>query len=391
MAKDESQESLLKREREIKKSIGVSPAFAAAAAYEGVPRVTKHLLGDAPMGLAQMVQSGKDISKLDKGGTPLRQIAEFTRDEVKAIQRFARESGVKVPIVSGVSPVMREMRSGYFQPEKLPTERVAETISKLLKKNPVLRPAGAISHIGLSGTSLPMAFHEIGHASSIAGSHRARRILQDISSLTGPGASVGNLARMAIAGNVLAPPDEESSAARRFAYEHAPILAAATFAPVLAEELRASGKALGGMRRHGLGTFKAIKELAPMFGTYAGAAAAPVIATLLAKKLVKALHAKNSEKTAAAKPAKQAKPPKMGKPTQEVVPRAGGLLRTGATAGWHIGKTAPKPKSHSPNSDLTATARGRSVAKGPSNSAYFKDTLHSLYNPQRGFRIGSIG
>jgi hypothetical protein len=375
MAKEESRESILQREREIKKSIGVSPAFAAAAAYEGVPIVTRHILGDAPMGLAHMVQSGKDISKLDKGGTPLRQIAEFTRDEVKAIQRFASESGVKVPIVSGVSEAMREMKSGYFQPEKLPSQRAGESIAKLLKKK---IPKQSISHIGLAGTSLPMAFHEIGHASSVAGSHRARRILQDVSSLTGPGGSIGNLARLAIAGNVLAPVDEDSSAARRFAYEHAPILAAATFAPVLAEELRASGKALGGMRRHGLGTFKAIKELVPMFGTYAGAAAAPVIATLLAKKLVQVLHAKSEEKTAAAKP------------VEVVTPRAGGALRTGATAGWHIGKTAPKPKSHSPNSDLTATASGRSTARAPSNTAYFKDTLESLYNPQRGFRIGSI-
>ena len=375
MAK-EKKPGVIERERKIKEAIGVTPVFAAAAAYEGAPRITRHLRYDIPAGLHDFVTKGQRLPEKAMGGRPLQQIAEFTRAEVKAIQRFASDSGVKIPIVSGSDHAMWKAKSGYFSADEMPSQKVTRAVSRALgKKTPPLTPP----HIALSSKSLPMAFHEIGHASPAAGSHRARRVLQDIGGHLGAGGTPGAFARLLLAGNVLAPPDEDSSAARRFAYDHAPGIVGATFVPQLAEELRASGKAVRGIRRQGLGTLKAIKELLPAFGTYAGAAAGPVIATMLAKNLIRILHEKGGEeKQATAKPGAEVKAP--------------GLLRTGAASAWHIGgRTPPKPKSIKPNSDLDATARGRTQAKPPSNRMYHKDMLASLYNPQRGFRLATPG
>lgn len=366
-------EGIVQREKELKKELGVSPAFAAAAAFEGMPLLTRHIFSDAPHGLANFLASGKGITA--EAGTPLSAIAEFTRKEVKAIQRFADQSGVKVPIVAGIDPDLRGAKVGYFADPDMPSEKLKQIIARLFGGGQ--KGEKTIAHVGLGRSSVPHALHEIGHASPVLGSHRARRVLQDAGHLMGRGMP-GTVTRYGLLGNVLAPPDEETSAARRFAYDYAPLLAGATYLPELAEEARASGRAIAGARRHGLGTLKTVKELAPAFATYAGAAAVPVLATLIAKRLVKALHERGSEKEAAAKAGTEVKAP--------------GLLRNGASAAWHIGgRTPPKPKSIKPNSRLDATARGRSQSKPPSNREYHKDLLKSLYNPQRGFRIAKIG
>jgi hypothetical protein len=369
---DEKKPGLVERERELKKELGVSPALAGAAVHEGLPMITRHLWQDAPVGLANILASGTEIKS--DAGTPLKNIAEFTRKEVKAIQNFARESGVKVPIIAGLDPELRKAKVGYFADPDMPAEKLKRVIARLFGAE---GKAMAPSHVGLARSSVPHALHEIGHAAPIAGSHRARRVLQDVGSMMGRGMP-GTLSRLALAGNVLAPPDEDASSARQFAYKNAPALVGATFLPELLEEGRASGRAIAGARRHGLGTLKAIKELAPAFGTYAAAAAAPVLATLIAKNLVKALHARGEEKKAAAKPGTEVKAP--------------GILRNSASSAWHIGgQTPPKPKSIKPNSRLDATARGRTQSKPPSNREYHKDLLKSLYNPQRGFRIATVG
>lgn len=81
------------------------------------------------------------------------------------------------------------------------------------------------------------------------------------------------------------------------------------------------------------------------------------------------------QKLAAATPGKEIKAP--------------GILRNSASAAWHIGgRTPPKPKSTSTSPpsgshQVASTAK----AKPPSNRAYHKDLLRSLYDPQRGFRI----
>jgi hypothetical protein len=369
---DETNTGAFERDRELKKELGVSPALAGAAAYEGIPMVTRHLLHDVPIGLSGLLASGGELAA--EPGTPLKQIAEFTRAEVKAMQNFARESGVKVPIVAGLEPSLRKAKVGYFMDPDLPSLKLRRLIDRLIGGAPEALHG---SHVGLARASVPHALHEIGHAAPILGSHKARQIVQDVGSLMGRGLP-GTLSRYALVGNVLAPPDEDASGARQFAYEHAPALVGATFLPELAEEMRASGRAIAGARRHGVGTLKAIKELAPAFGTYAAAAAAPVLATLIAKNLVKALHERGEEKQAAARAGAEVKAP--------------GALRRSATAAWHIGgRTPPKPKTIKPDSRLDATARGRSQANPPSNRAYYKDLLESLYNPQRGFRLATVG
>jgi len=369
-----TEDSILERDKEVKKSLGVSPAFVGAAAYEGLPRIMSPVLRSAPLGLGELLASGKTITS--DADTPLRKITEFTRAEVKAIQNFAAESGVKAPIVAGLDPEMRKLKSGYFYGGESYGGKLSRIAQGLLGKKDI--PAPAKSHIGLATTSVPQAFHEIGHASNIRGSRTARNIAHELGGHLSDGMA-GKAIRYGLAGQVLAPPGEDSSDARKTLYNYAPALVGATYIPELAEELRASSRAVRGARKHGVGALKALAELVPAFGTYAGHAAGPVLATLLAKKIVQALHAKREaqqEKTSAAKV------------KSESAPKASGILRSTANAAWKVGgETPPKPKSIKPNThELGDPAKTRMAAKPPSNKAYHKDMLESLYNPSRGFR-----
>jgi hypothetical protein len=367
MAKDTEQV-----DRDAERRTGISPALAGAATFEGVPRVFRHALEDAPHGLSSLLASGKPITA--EFATPLRRIAEFTRGEVSAIQDFARRSGVTAPIVAGHESIP----SGYFFDPDLLSSRLGRLMMRLGGK----KPGNVAMHIGLSRSSVPHALHEIGHASPVLGSHGARRALQGIGSLLGAGSSIGGLARMGLAGSVLLPPGEDASATRQFLYDKAPVLVGATFAPELLEEGRASMRALRGARKAGVGVLNTAKELAPAFSTYLGAAAAPILATLIAKKVVRALRGEDDddgqEKQGAARAGAEVKAP--------------GILRTSAASAWNIGgPTPPKPKSIKPNARIGDPARTRAPAKPPSNRAYHKDLLASLYNPQRGFRISKVG
>lgn len=351
------------KDKEVYRALGISPAVAGTAAYLGSEKLTSQL-GEIPMSLAKAVEERTSIPIKSKKGTPLQEIAEFTRREAETIRDFAKAQGVKVPILAAP-----DAKSAYFAFEKLP-------LGGLLTPGEYITPR---AHIGLRRTSLPSAMHEIGHASPVFGSHRLRRGLQNIARMFrpaghgGPGGLPGEISRGALLANTVLKPSEESSKLRQVAYEHAPLLVGATFAPELIEEGRATAKALRGAQKAGVPMSKMLAELAPSFGTYVARAAAPILATVFAKKLVEALHsaAKENEKTA------------------EV--RAPGLLRTPASAAWRIGGTPPKPKTTNPKWGPTSKAKIMEPAKPPSNQAYYHDLLDSLYNPSRGIRLATGG
>jgi hypothetical protein len=346
----------------------VPPGLVGAAVYEGLPIVMAPLLSDVPHGLAKLVMSGEPIDA--DFGTPINRLAEFTRAEVDSIQRFAKSNNVTIPIVAAGPG----LESGYHIDSEGPLRRL---LSKIIGD----QDAGdVVPHIGLNRSSVPHAMHEIGHASPIAGSSDVRRAFQSLGRTLGQGSTIGNLLRAAIAGNALAPPDENTSDTRRFMYDNAPALVGATMVPELIEEGRASLKALQGANEYGPGVMRTIAELAPAFGTYVASAAAPVIATMLAKHVVAALRGQvppAEPKTAAPMPGQEVKAP--------------GMLRSSASSAWKVGVSPPKPKTIEPDARIGDKARSREPAKPPSKTSYYKDMLSSLYNPQRGSRLAVPG
>lgn len=352
MAKDEDEEASK-----------VPAGLAGAAVYQGLPLVVEPALGMLPASLAELALSGQPIKA--EYGTPLSRLSEFTRQEANVIRDFAKAQGVTVPIVGGGV----EAGGQFVQP--------AGPLGQLLARLTGNASEGeVIPHIALGQSSVPVAMHEIGHASSIAGSDKLRRSFQLLANAIGQGSVTGNVLRAAIAANVFAPPGEDASATRQFMYNNAPALVGATMVPQLLEEGRASLKAIRGAREHGVGVLSALRELAPGFGTYLAGAAAPILATLLARKVVQSLAKRSEEpKTAAAMPGAEVKAP--------------GALRADASSAWKIGQNPPKPKTIGPNARLGADAQGRAAAKPPSKTSYYKDMLGSLYNPQRGSRLAT--
>lgn len=353
--------------------LGVTPALAAAAVFEGLPRVISPLTGDVPHGLAKLLMSGVPLD--DDTGTPLKRLSKFTRAEAEAITDFARKSGVTVPIIAGGPG----FESGYFMDRPGPLRSLLMRIAG--------EPVGDVTpHIGLTRSSVPQAFHEIGHASPIAGSHDLRRILQSMGKTLGTGATIGHLVRAGLAANTIVEPQEGESV-RRFVYDHAPALVAATTLPELAEEARASYKALQGARHSGYGTMRALKELAPSFGTYVAAAAAPVLATILAKRLVEALREGSAAKRRLAET--ETEEEKLGAAAPGAEVKAPGALRSSASSAWHMGTGVPKPKTIGPG-QVGGQAKGRAQAKPPSKTSFYKDMVESLYNPARGSRLATV-
>lgn len=348
----------------------VPTALAGAAIYEGLPSVTQHVLSDAPHGLAMMAMSGKPIS--EEFGTPLSRLAEFTRSEVKAIQGFAQQQGVTVPIVAAGPG----FNSGYFVDNPGPLRRL---LSRVVGGG---GEAVEAPHIALSHGSVPYALHEIGHASPILGSDALRRTWQGLGQTLGQNSRIGTMLRAAIASSVLTAPPDDTAPVRKFLYDHAPALVGATMIPELLEEARATGKALGGASAHGPGVLRTLAELAPGFGTYLASAAAPVLATILAKHVVAALR--NASANKVEEEEKQA-----AAPATEV--KAPGALRTSASAAWKIGQNPPKPKTIGPQASMGEMASGRAPAKPPSKTSYYSDLLTTLYNPSRGARIATPG
>jgi hypothetical protein len=349
----------------IRTDTGLPPALVGAAVYQGVPIVMRSAFNSIPHGLAMLTMSGEPIR--ESYGTPLGDLAGFTRHEVHAIQDFAKQQGVTMPIVAGAAG-----GEGGEMIDKLgPLRKLLARISGDVAEEDV------IPHIALSTSSVPHALHEIGHASSIAGSDQLRRVFQGLGKTLGQSSAIGSILRAALAGSVLAPPNEDSSKTRQFVYDHAPELVGATMVPELLEEGRASVKALQGAASHGPGVAKTLLELAPAFGTYAAAAAAPVFATVLARRIVAALEARrqNEAKTAAAEQGNEVKAP--------------GALRADASSAWQIGMNPPKPKTIGPTSRIGTNPGGSATAKPPSKTSYFKDQLDSLNSPQRGSRLAT--
>lgn len=348
---------------------GLLPSLGGMAAYEGLPLVAAPLLTDVPHGLAKFVMSGQPIGAA--AGTPISRLAEFTRSEVNAIRSFATEQGVTIPIVASGPG----LESGYMFDRPNPLQRLMQRLTGKVGPD-------AVPHVGLSTGSVPHALHEIGHAAPIAGSHALRRAFQGLAQTMGLRSTIGDLVRTGLVAGALVPPGEDASDIQRFVHENAPALVGATLLPEVAEEARASINALQGSRKFGPGITKTLIELAPAFGTYLAAAAAPVLATILAKRVANALRGEGrpeqpAEKMAAAAPGTEVKAP--------------GALRASASSAWHVGSNPPKPKTIAPAAQIGTAGRGRATAKPPSKTSFYKDMLESLYNPQRGARLATPG
>ena len=294
---------------------------------------------------------------LEEEGTPLRDLAQFTRQEVDDLTNFAASKGVTGKIVAG-----GEGPAGAAFYERGILEKLLDRLS------PGSKPSLG-ERVGLRSTSMPVAMHELGHASPILGSAKLRDVWQGMGNALA-GDIQGGALRTLLIGNALAP--KEDGGVRGFAQEHAPALIAATYTPQLLEEARATANALRGAVQYGPGIAAVARELLPAFGTYAAAAAIPAGATLLAQKIVQALRGRGEEKSAAPMPGKEVQSP--------------GILRASADAAWHTGLSAPKPKTTKPNTNPEGRAKETVKAKPPSKTAYFSDTIKSLYNPQRGYR-----
>jgi len=304
-------------------------------------------------------------------GTPLENLAAFTRREVDDLTEFAAKKGVRTPIVAGGArgnaaffPGMPRV-ADVMGPEE--ARRAADKLGLPLG----IGKEQIVTRVG----SVPVVMHEIGHAAPILGSTRLRNAWQGL----GAGVRlVGGPARAALMANAITSEQEGESDVRGFARDNAAALVGATSAPQLLEEARATGNALAGARRYGPGVGRTARELLPAYGTYALAAAVPVIATLAAQKVMEYMRSRAlaGEKVAAA-------------PTKEV--QSPGILRASASAAWRTGASAPKPKTTRPSSSPVSRAKDHPQAKPPSKAAYFADVIKSLNNPQRGFRGAKPG
>lgn len=320
-------------------------ALGGGAAYMAMPSLLSPLTEMPGQHYDAMAARRPIMSPVN---TQLQDLAEFTRAEVQAIQDFARKQGVTAPILS----------AGPGAP------------SSFVEAQPL---AGKINRIGLGRASVPSAMHEIGHASPILGSTK----LRDTSFIANAMAKglPGKILRGAILANILRGKSEGDSELADKAYDYAPALMGATYAPMLLEEARATGHAIKGGRAIGKG-LETFKELMPGYGTYAAKALTPVLAALVAKKVVEALRNMNrgegQEKEAS---------------TVGAEVKAPGILREGASAAWRMSPPSTKPKTTKPSTNPSVRAKESATLKPPSSRSYYKDMIESLHNPQRGFRI----
>jgi hypothetical protein len=363
------------RNKKYEERYGIAPVTLGSLAYLGTPVYLSPLQMIANT-LEEGARSGVAIESAP--GTKLKNIAEFTDDEVKQIAAFAKRQGVKVPILAA-HPHFQG--NAYFQSKPSLMERVIRRFAKpedVAKLDKALPPK---PHIGLGQSSVPTALHEIGHATSLPGGAATNAISREMRrTIFHP--HMQTIGSALLAANLLSRPDEDSSEVRQFAYEHAPALTAAMQVPGLAEEARASYHAIRGARDVGVSTGQVIKELAPAFGTYVAKAAIPVLAIMLAKKVMEALHRQGEE----IQQAEEAAPAEEKQAMAGAEVKAPGLLRNAASAAWRMGSSAPKAKTTVPGGPA-ARARSNPVAKPPSKNAFYRDMLESLYNPQRGARL----
>lgn len=330
---------------DVKDEVGVSPRLVGAMTAAGANATNP--LQRMAVSLYEHIRAGKALSA--EAGTPLSEIAELTKGEKEILRSFAKKHGVSdVPIFA----------SGD------------DLTSALVELND-----GGGKGIILGTNSIPEAMHEIGHAVSV--NTKAGKVINQLAQHTGAESRYGNLGRIMLGSAVLTPPREDSSATSRFMYNAAPALVGATFAPQLLDEAIASYHALKGSRAHGIGMGTALRDLAPAYGTYVAAAAIPVLATILAKKVVKALYQRAAEKKEAEKSAS----PMAGREVQSP-----GGLRSDASSAWRIGGTPPKPKTTTPGG-RSARAQETPKAPPPSNAAFHRDVVKSINDPERGSRL----
>lgn len=333
---------------------GLAAFLAAHEAGLGVRQMARGAFAKTQAGIPEV---------LEQAGTPLKDLAAFTEREVADLTDFAASKGVTARMVASG----QGQRGSFYQSGEGMLER-------LLGRLEGPGPQGEI--VGLRSASMPVALHELGHATPILGSPALRNAWQGMARALGDQIP-GKLLRGGLIGNALTNPDEDEGSVRGFAREHAPGLVAATYAPELLEEARATVSALRGAGKYGPGVAAVAREMLPAFGTYAAHAAAPALATLIAQKLMEVLRNRGEEKSAAATVGKEVQSP--------------GILRASASSAWHTGLSAPKPKTTKPNTNPEGRAKETVKAKPPSKTSYFTDTIKSLYNPQRGYRGAKPG
>jgi len=312
-------------------------------------------------------------------GTPLDRIAAFTSKEVQDLNAFAASKRVTAPIMAAGPPLHG---NAYYKPE-------SKLLKALVRGNPdaeremiaALRSRGIAGgldeHIGLGINSVPVAMHEIGHATPIFGSTRLRNAVQTLAGVSR--SPIGGAARMLMMANALSAQKDEESSLRTYTRDNAPALIAASAAPYVFEEARANTHALLGARKYGPGVGAAARQLLPAFGTYVAAAAAPVLATIAAQKLMEYLRARG-----------QAQQEKQAAPTAGKEVQAPGILRASASAAWRTGLSAPKPKSTKPSTGPGQRAKDIPTARPPGKTGFFSDMVKTLNNPQRGFRLAKL-
>lgn len=276
-----TEKELEKREAELKEQLGYHPAFVGSAALAGGEALGKvHPVSLLSQLLYRATEGGRPIPE-DMYGLEVDDLlgrlgAGFTSKEMGAIKKMRKAKGLqRVPIVAG--PEAQAM------PIDLDDIRLA---GRTLVE-------GSPRYVMLRSTSVPVAMHELGHVTpvlrgKVPGLNKAWHL--------GGSLAASPLVRWPLMAQVLAPPGDDAGPVRRFAYEHAPELVAASYAPTLLEEMRASGHALHGAHKYGPGALRAAKELAPAFGTYlATGLLPPILATLLGKKLIQHLYKKDKE------------------------------------------------------------------------------------------------
>ena len=109
---------------EEEKGTRVSPAIAGAAVYAGAPAVMNPLYSLIDP-IARAAVGGTPLNA--EVGTPIQRLAEFTREEVRTIQNFAKSRGVKVPIGAG-DPAL--VGGSYFRTSASPLERLLARVTK---------------------------------------------------------------------------------------------------------------------------------------------------------------------------------------------------------------------------------------------------------------------
>jgi len=276
-----TREELERKEDELEEALGYHPAFVGSAALAGGEAInTMHPASIAAQLLAKATRVGDKIpakvhgKRIDTVRGRVR--GGLSAEQIRALREFRKAKGIEdVPILGG--------RVAHAIPVDAPEVKIkGRTLLREVKRRAVM-----------DTTSVPVGMHELGHTTPLL---RGKVPGLTTAWHTFHGLSSSPLVRWPLMAQVLAPPDDEDGAVRRFAYDHAPELVAASYLPRVLEEARATGHALHGAHKFGPGALRAAKELAPALGTYlATGLLPPVLATILGKKLIEHLYRKGED------------------------------------------------------------------------------------------------